>query len=268
MPLSVFEYTHYIRYLNDWIKSSGHGSKSKLAQAAKVQTAYLSLVLKEKAHLSLEQAARLKSLFEFNQEELDFYLLLIQKNHSGSPLLESIFERQMKETLNKRNLLKTRIKSSIQFSMEDQAKYFSSWHYSAIHTALLIPQLRTKKQLEETLKLPIATVDETIDFLTQLDLIQKNDNEFVVKSFRMHLPSDSALINLHHSNWRLQALAQMQKRSAHNLHYSSVLSISNEDASLLKQKILNLLEEFEKKLKDSPDESLYSLGIDWFSLTT
>lgn len=266
MRESIFEYTNYVDFLKNWVIQKGHGSKSQLAQTAQVQTTYLSLVLKNQAHLNLEQALRLKTLLGLNHAELDFFLLLLQKNKAGSTDLEEYFGEKIQNQIQQRTQLRERIANPITFTLEQQSVYFSSWHYAAIHTAILIPSLRTREHLELFFRLPSEVISEALEFLEKLHLISKENGRYTLNSFRMHLPNDSSLINLHHSNWRLQALQNMQKRNLHDLHLSSVLSLSKKDAESLKKKLLDLIENFEQTLKNSEDEVLYSLGLDWFEI--
>jgi uncharacterized protein (TIGR02147 family) len=266
MKANVFEYTDYIEFIQDWIEAKGHGSKSIISQAAGVQLAYLSLVLRGGTHLNLEQCLRLKGLFEFTPEETEFFLLLAQKNRAGTKELELHFENQIESIRVQRNLLKKRIGNMVKFSQEEQNRYFSRWYYAAIHTALLIPDLRTQKQLEEHFKLSATEIGEALDFLEKIALIKREKNGFAVESFRMHLPGDSSLINQHHTQWRLMALNDLNKINRGSLHYSAIISLSHKDAADFKKESLNFIETFEKKLKDSKDEVLYSMGFDWFEI--
>ncbi|MBL7671084.1 MAG: DUF4423 domain-containing protein [Bdellovibrionaceae bacterium] len=264
----LWEFTDYIQYLNAWVKTRGHGSKSVLAKTLGVQTAYLSLVLKQKAHLSLEQALRAKNLFEFGQQETEFFLLLVQKTKAGSEDLRRVIEQQIAAFLARQTPLKEKIKSSIGFTIEEQAKYFSSWHYAAVHTALLVPGLQNQKKLEDYFGLPTEVIVETIDFLEKLGLAHKQQGRLTVGPFRMHLDSDSELINMHHYHWRMQALVNIQRKRSKDLHYSSILSLSHDDTVYFKKKLMDLILLFEQRLQESKDEALFSLGIDWFEVGT
>ena len=104
----------------------------------------------------------------------------------------------------------------------------------------------------------------SLEFLISLNLIKKNHSEYLVDNFRIHIPNDSEVINLHHQNWRLEGLRSLQNFKKNDLHFSSIFSLSESDAVEFKKKLLGLLEEFDKKIKSSKDEVLYSLGLDWF----
>ncbi|MBK7963325.1 MAG: TIGR02147 family protein [Bdellovibrionales bacterium] len=266
MKANIFDYREIIQFIRDWIEANGHGAKSIIAQTSGVQLAYFSLVLKGRAQLSLEQAIRLKDLFEFTPEEAEFFLLLAHLNRAGSKDLAQIYEAQIQNILRKRTLLKERIGNVVSFSIEEQTQYFSCWLYPAIHTAILNPNLRTQKQLENHFHLTSLEVGEALDFLEGINLIKKEKSSYFVESFRMHLPSDSPLITQYHTQWRLLAIRDLNKMKQDRVHYSSVFSLSKKDAAALQKEILDLIEGFEKKLKISEDEVLYSMGVDWFEL--
>lgn len=267
MRSNIFEYDNYVDFLKAWITEKGHGSKSLIAQAAEIQTAYLSLIIKSEAHFSLEQALKLKNLFEMNHAEIEFFLLLLQKEKAGTQELKSFFQGHIQNIQLKRQTLKERIENQIEFSLEDKIKYFSHWKYAAIHTALLNEKWRTVKTLEKLFFLSSEAVIEVLDFLLSLNLIKKKNSEYFVDNFRIHIPNDSAVINLHHQNWRFEGLRSLQNVKKNDLHFSSIFSLSESDALEFKNQLLRLLEEFDKKIKISRDEVLYSLGLDWFEYT-
>lgn len=264
MRSNIFEYANYIDFIKGWIQEKGHGSKTLIAQAAEIQTAYLSLIIKGEAHFSLEQSLKLKNLFEMNNAEIEFFLLLLQKEKAGTQELKSFFLGQIQSIQLKRQDLRERIESQIELSLESKIKYFSHWKYAAIHTALLNEKWRTVKSLEKTFQISSEVVIEALEFLISLNLIKKNHSEYLVDNFRIHIPNDSEVINLHHQNWRLEGLRSLQNFKKNDLHFSSIFSLSESDAVELKKKLLGLLEEFDKKIKSSKDEVLYSLGLDWF----
>src|SRR5213595_3742322 len=90
MKKDTFEYVDYRSYVSDLLASQpkkGHGFRSKLATVIGCRPAYITLVLKGQANLSLEQADLLCAHFGLTSEEADFFLLLVQFERAGSASL-------------------------------------------------------------------------------------------------------------------------------------------------------------------------------------
>jgi len=61
-------------------------------------------------------------------------------------------------------------------------------------------------------------------------------------------------------------MESFDREDLHDLHYSSIVSLSMKDAIKLKDNLLERLEGDVKLIRDSAEEELYCLCLDWFSL--
>src|SRR6185437_4362530 len=95
---SIFEFTDYKAYLRAWIAArprAGHGEKSRIAEAASCHLAYVSQVLNASAHFSAEQLVALSDYLGQNEEERDYFLLLLSRARAGSRRLERFYDAKI-----------------------------------------------------------------------------------------------------------------------------------------------------------------------------
>ncbi len=96
-------------------------------------TAFISRVLKEQAHLSLEQAYKANQFFNHDEPASNFFLNMVQKEKSGSVELKAFFQKAMKEILEKRKFISERINKTQNLTKAMRNRYYSGWLYAAIH---------------------------------------------------------------------------------------------------------------------------------------
>lgn len=137
--ISVFDFKGYKKYIKTWIQSRparGHGEKRRIAEKVGCNSAYVSHVLERQGHFSLEQAALLSQHMDHNVLEARFFLLLVQYERAGHPVLKAQLKAQIDEILERRLSIQHRLENGDGLSVEDQATYYSTWHYAATHLVL------------------------------------------------------------------------------------------------------------------------------------
>jgi uncharacterized protein (TIGR02147 family) len=269
MEKTIFDFEDYKKYLEFWARAQahqGHGTRKAFAEAIGCQTAYISQVLNGANHLSLEQADRLNSFLSHSRDEANYFLLLVQLARAGTKSLEGHFHAQLKKIHEERDQLKNRIKHQQQLSGEALSTYFSSWHYSAIHVLISIPSFQTKSTIATALQLPGERVADILEFLVHHGLAAQEGDRFTTGPEHIHLGNDSAMILKHHTNWRLQALASLDRTKREELHYSSVVSLARADVEIIKKIYLDAVERAMKKVTDSKEEELYAMCVDFFQV--
>ena len=268
MEKHLFEYKHYKDYLlsRTGSKKQRRGIKTAMAQALRCQPTYVSQVLNGSADFSLEQAEILSRFLDHTKEERQFFMLLVQKDRAATKPLKVFFQEQIDLILAKRMVLVERLGSQTTLSKENQAFYYSTWHYAAIHIALTIAPLRTRSELAKFLQLPLKKVSEILEFLVSVGLARQEGETFAVGTSQIRLDNDSHNIIKHHMNWRQQAMDSLDREDLKDLHYSAVVSLSSQDAVKIKDKILDALKEHLAIIKESKEEELYCYCIDFFSM--
>lgn len=266
---SIYEYKNYKQYILDWMDKTpqqGRGQRKLLAEAIGCQTPFITHVLSGDYHFSLEQAEASARYLELNEHESEYFLLLVLKQRSGTKSLENFFSKKISEKCEEHAILKKRLNISETMSIEDQMTYYSSWHYATFHMAILIPELQTVEALAKYFPVPVARIISVLNFLTDQGLVEKRGNLYKIKKPVLHLEKDSPFLIQHHSLWRMKAIETIQSQRSENLHYSGVMSVSNDDYEWIREKLARLLEEVVERLKDSKDEKLASLCFDLFQV--
>lgn len=265
----VFEYQDYKAYIAAWIQSrptGGRGERSRIAERVRCHLAYVSQVLNGSSHFSLEQGEALNVLFEHSDDETEFFLLLIELARAGTNDLRKFFQRRIQKVLEQRLILKNRFSDKRTLSREDQATYYSHWAYCAVHMAVLVPELRTPRSIAGYFGLSVSKTVQIIEFLEAVGLIKKQDGVLLPTETRIHLESDSPMISKHHTNWRLQAMRSLDGETSSELHYSSVVGVSQEDLPRVREVLVKAIEQVRTIIKSSKDEAIYCYALDLFGL--
>lgn len=264
----IFDYTDYRKFLIDALggENKRTGQRGALSRHLGCQTAFLSQVLHGSANFTLEQAFKVNQFFNHEPQAAEFFLLLVQKERAGTHELKAYFQNKLKEILDKRSEINSRISKNRTVSEVDLAHYYSQWYVGAIHVALSIPELQTAAELCRHFQLDESAVRETLDFLVSTGLAKFERQRFSIGPSHIHLPKDSKFIRHLHSNWRFQAIQSLEKRRDEDLHYSVAYTLSREDVRKIRDQILQLIEQNMNVVKPSKEEVLYCNTIDFFEL--
>ncbi len=242
----------------------------RLAAAAKCQPAYFSRILSGDADLNGEQAHAMCTFFGFNDEEAQFFILLVHHGRAGTPGLKKHYQRQLKEILDRRFILKERFKVPMELSEESQGRYYSSWLFAAVHLCLSLERLQSRAEIARYLSVPEARITEVLEFLSQTGLAETHAHGYRMGKSRIHVGADSDWVKQHHINWRLQGMrtldrAQESPRRS-DLHYSAVVSLSRADQVRLKEELLETIDRFNQRVAESPAQEVHCLTLDFFGV--
>ena len=267
MKISVYDYKDYKVFLRDSLKNRGErGIRTRLAEAAQCHTAYVSQTLNGSTHFNLEQGERIAQFLGLSPEQTVFFLLLIQLCRAGTPALRRIFEKQIADELARKLVLKNRLEFKRTLSRENQTVYYSSWHHSAIHVLVSVPDCHTADGIAEYLGLPSKRVAEVLQFLISLGLVARKGSKFEIGTSHIHLDSESPLISKHHTNWRMRAVESLDLPREQDLHYSSVITASRDDSVKIRATLVKAIEEIRTMVKESGNEEGFCYSLDLFSL--
>lgn len=266
---AIYQYNDYKTYVLDWIARSpqgGRGLRKKLADAVGCQTPFITHVLAGDYHFSPEQAEACATWLGLADLEAEYFVLLVLKARASTRSLSSLLNKQIIERREHAAVLKKRLQIDATLSPEVQTIYCSSWHYSAAHMALQIPELRSLEALRKYFSWSLNRTREVVDFLTEHGLIASGKSGLKVLKPVLHFDKNSPLLNQYLSHWRLKAIESHQYKVAADLHYSGVISLSLEDFQWARETLSQALSEIIARVKDSRDEKLAVLNIDWFGL--
>lgn len=265
---TVYDFSDYREFLKFSLPTEGasRGIRNRLAIALNCQKGFVSQVLTGLSHFSLEHGMKISQFLQLDEGEEEYFLLLIHLGRSGSKDLERFYEKKLSEIQEKRKQIKERIRTHSDLTDADQITYYSSWHYTAVHMCLMIPELRTRTAICKFLGLSPKAVSGVLNFLFSVSLAKQAGDQITAGSARIHINNDSPFISRHHTNWRMRAIDSLDTPQENDIHYSLIMSISEEAASKVREILLKTVQEIEPVLKAAEDKTVYSLNLDLFGL--
>lgn len=262
----LFNYTQYRDFLRKAFPGKGErrGQRQKLAASLNCQTSFVSLVLTDRAHFNEDMIFATADFLNLNITEREYLLLLYHHERAASKKLKAFYQRKISVALEQRKDIKNRISETTELSTEIQAQYYSSWIYSALHTAVMNPKTRTVFALSTKLKISEKIILEALEFLTQWQFIKKTVSGYEPHTRRLHLSSQSPFITQHHRNWQMQAMRSLDEKHEEDLNYSGALSLAKADIVIIKEILLKSIDKIEKQIAPSADEEMIGLSISCF----
>lgn len=268
MATSVFDGITYRIYLRERLGNPHQRTGRKLAAAQFLgcHSGYLTRVLKEDTHLSLEQADRFNQFIGHTESEARFFLLLVQRDRSATTTLRDHFTKQIDEIREQRTQLHQRLEEKRILSAEDESRYYSQWYISAIHVLLSISGFQTPERIATYLNLPKRQVTEALSFLVRVGLALQKGERFQIGPSYLYLGPDSPNLAKHHSNWRQQCVQSFSLGRPNEIHFSAVLTLSYADYDEYKERMRKRLEEDMEFFKASKEEGGFGICLDLFEI--
>ena len=264
MLASLFQTTDYRTYLQASL--SERGSKKELCEFIPCQSTFLSNVMSGGANLSLEHAIRTAEFLNLSEKESHYFMLLVQLGKAGSKALEKYYLNQIKELQEEENEISSKIASHETVTLENQLQFYNSWMYVAIHILCAVPEYQSRKALRDYFHLNSKAIDPLVDFMVRSGIIKETRGKLEQGSTRVHLPKGSPFLIKHHANWRMKAIQSLDNEHEQDLHYTLVMSLSKKDIERMKKIIFDSITKTDQLLKETGDEVVYALNVDWFKI--
>lgn len=264
--MDVFSYNEYRAFIHDWeVHQTDRGIRNRLAQAAQCSPSWITRVLAGSVQLTPDQAFGIANLFHLNENELDYFLLLVDLERAATLILKKRIQKKLDLLKKESQKIASSVKSDFSINEENAARYYSSWVYSAIHVACMIkPQ--NVEELSNMLNLAGNIVSLRIKDLKEMGLLKIDGSRWSANMVSVHLPSTHPSSLNTHTSWRNRTIQLFHEGHDKGLHYSAVHCLSQKDIEtvrkLLKKNILTCRDIIEK----SPAEALGVLCMDWYEL--
>lgn len=266
---TVFEFKDYkvfLQYqidLNKQIQSY----KSKLSKAAGCQKSFFSQVLNADAHFAPEHSISLSIFWGLNSIETEYFVTLVQIARAGTSAWREFLNKKLILLKAQNDDLTTRfINKEI---INDERKtmiYYSSWQYAAVHILLSIPDFRTPEIISARLQIDINLVIRILKQLKEMGLASMKNEKWEIGSSNIHIPKDSIMNIVNHSNWRSRAMNNILTNKENDIHYTAVHSLSFNDILLVKQRIFEMIDETRRIVEPSKEEELVCISCDFFRI--
>lgn len=267
----IYSYIDYRAYLRQIIAATsdrdrGWGGITRWTESVGCQRSHGSRVLSGDKELTAEQALATAEFLQLTETETDYFLLMVEFGKAGTKPLRDRLHRKLKTMKKEQENLADRIQQPRLGNSNEEALYYSAWYWSAIHILTSIPGFTTPSKIAAALRLPMPLVEQALSQLAELGLIKKESGHWKFTSSSIHLPKNSAMISVHHSNWRQRAVVDAQDLQSDGLHYTVVQSLAAADLEKFKTKLLRLIEEYQRLAVPSAPEELVSFCCDFFKL--
>lgn len=269
MSLSVFDYDDYKAFVVSLIEESpngGRGLRRQLGEFIGCQVAYVSHVLAGERHFSPEQAEATARFFALREDESEFFGMLVDLQRAGTLALRRLLQKRIDMRRGEHREIKKRIRIARAISPADQAQYYSSWQYQAIHTLLTIPEFRTAAAIATRLQVSLERVRAILSFLLEKGLIKETPSGYLPTETQIHLPRTSPLISKLHSNWRVRTLSALDHARDNDYHYSGLVTLSPDDVTKVREILTKALSQAADVIRPSAEEKICVLAMDFFEL--
>ncbi len=268
--MKIFNFKNYRTYLNELIVSMpkrGHGQLIKFAKAMSVHPSVVTLVLKGKLDLTLEQATDLADCLALNNLESDYFINLVALERAGTEKLRSYYKKQLNELKHQSENLKKILPDNYEMSEEAMALFYSQWYYSAIRILTSISEFSTPRELSQRTGISIKKVQQVLEFLVKNNLCIEKDGLYAMGPLNTHIDKNSLLVGRHHANWRQKAIEALDRtQDNEELFFTSTVSLSKADLQKVKDIFMKSIEKSFDIISPSPSEEAFCLIVDWFKI--
>lgn len=222
--------------------------------------------MSDKTHLTVDQILALGRFWALSAGEIDYLVNLLEYARAGTVENQEHFRKKIEQIRQESENLKNLVKRDSLEKTKDQALYYSSWLWMAIHFATSIAEYQTVTSLSLKFHLNPKQVLSILEKLMSLWLVVKNGELWQFNSGEFHLEKDSPLIAAHHQNWRARAVDDAQNADSDGVHYSAVYTMSKSDFLRLKAETLEWIKLSNEIVAASPKEEILCFNIDLFRL--
>lgn len=269
MAKVLFSYTNYKAYLQDRIRSEpnkGHGYRRKMADAMNCQLSYVSHVLGGDRNLNVEQAEGLTRFLGLTADEREYFIWLVEHERSATPGAREFFTQLLDRKRDEFFQDQVAVESATKLDDSIKATYFGSYLYAAVQSLVMIEAFLTPQTIADRLGIELEVAAKVTGFLKQHGLIRDDRGRLTPTAKSIFIDRESPFILQHHTNWRMRALQSVARGRKSDQHLSFVLTISEKDAKLIRQKIAELVEVVTKTAQASREEKVTVANFDFFEL--
>lgn len=267
IDLSIYDYESAPLYVRAWMASlpkQGRGSGSRLAEHLGVSPTMVSQILSGEKGMSPETGVQIAEFIGMNDRELDFFLLLVEKERAGHQRLKSRLDKKIKAARKESETLAKRVEVDQELDSEAKAIYYSSWLFTAIRNLTALPDIKDLESLSAHLGVPRANLVRVLQFLIEKNLVESGPEGLLYKNKWTHIPANSPLVVKHHQNWRVRGLSRMDDFRDEDFFFTGPMSMSRATAAEIRARLPEWIERIQKEVGPSPSEVVKCLNIDWF----
>ena len=266
---SVFTFSASREFLRTYIESlpkKGWGEIQRWADHLGVQTSYVSQVLSGMKNFNVEYSVRLAKYIGLSGLELDYFVLLTEKERAGTVEAQEYFDEKLQRLKKDSRNIADSVTKDKTLSEEEKAEFYSSWIYSAIRLYCSIGSGKTLFQISEHFGITKEACSTILHFLVQSGLCAQKGDKYLMGAQKTHVDKKSAHVRRHWLNWHIQALSRLETVDESELIYSAPFSISKKDFESLQEELTAFIADFVKKVQKTEPQQVAFLNIDLLRL--
>ena len=178
---------------------------NRIAAHLRVHSSMVSQILSGLKEISLEQAQELAGYLGFNGAELEYFLVLVQKERAGSKKLRDFFQRKVSELQAAAQEVASRVRNEKALSELEKSIFYSSPVYMSIWLFSSLGDGKTLEEISERFSLSRVRARAMLDFLVGSEICVLVEGRYRSGPQHIHLERTSPYVARHHSAWRLLA---------------------------------------------------------------
>lgn len=267
--MKIFEFDDYKDFVRKKLRETankGHGQYSRVAEHLAIHTSMVSQVFNGEKHLTFDQACGLCGYFGFTDLESDYFVALVQLERAGTPESRRKCQRELARLKTQAASLNERLSKDAELTEADNAIFYSHWFYVAVKLVCSIPGYQTPESIAAGLGVPLVQVNRALEFLLAKGLCKEDDGKIRPGPSNTHVGADSPMVGRHHQNWRVKGFEKMGVLKPGELFLTMPATLAEKDVPLLRQKIVEFIDDFGAVLDRSKGEVMYCLNVDWFDV--
>lgn len=265
--MEIFNEDNYKAIVRNTIEAQpkkGRGQFRKLSEFLGISNVVISQVFSGEKDLTTEQAILTSKFLGFSDHEVDYFLLLVQRDRAGHFKLKNYYQEKILEIRQKVVHLKAHIKNSKTLDDITKQKYYSDWKYSAFRVSCARDDINTTFDIAKYFRLDEVEVRGKCAFLLEHGLLNEVGGKLEIGESTIFIDKSSPMINSHRKNWRIAGFDKMSVEE--NLFYVSPMCISKNLVDKTKQKLLALIKELHEEIPKEEGEELICFNIDLFKM--
>lgn len=266
--INLFQFSSYKSAMKHLLRGKEHrGALSRAAEAIGCQRSYLSRVMNSKVQLTPDQAYLLARHWSITGLQAEYFQALVELERASDRHYRDAVQARIDQMRKAHESLTEKLKRPLpNIQSEQQALYFSSWVWSALHFLTSSPECQTVARLSARLGLPDAVVISYLEQLEKMGMVRRDHQRWIYGGGHFHLPSNSPYTVMQHQNWRSRAVIDSQNSNSGGIHYTNIQTISQEDFRRTKALFLDFIDDCKSIFDPSEPGTAIAMTCDFFEI--
>ena len=270
MPIDIFSYYNYRSFLRDYYDArkarDRNFSYRWFAMRAGFNSSGLySSIVQGKVNLTDNTTPKFALAMKLTPREESYFELMVEFTHATTAAArQDIFDKML--PLMPRRMQKAKA---------NQREYYAHWHYTAVHQALAVIDVRENFEKLAALidpQISIAQARKAIKLLSELGLIEKNSSGFWKSTTQGLMGGDEVGADqIHRYQIEMMQLAEeaLERFPKERRQISTTtISVSSEGKERILKKLSDVQKEiFEMVRSDTGEDQVWQLNLQFFPMT-